>query len=138
MTTAKPAAPAADSKPAFQTKPRVAGQDTSTLPPSTVQRPATPPPSRSGVVLRTLTNEEREARERALADPRVREAEERKRQEEELVRRKAQDERDLSSAKPPPSARPKMMPATSRKKTARRKAEEAAKKLAPKTPHARR
>jgi translation initiation factor IF-2 len=45
------------------------------------------PPKTSGVVLRTLTEEERAARAHALADSRVREAEERKIAEEEARRR---------------------------------------------------
>ncbi|MDI3469413.1 MAG: Translation initiation factor 2 [Pseudolabrys sp.] len=51
--------------------------------------PSTPsaPPKTSGVVLRTLTEEERTARAHALADSRVREAEERKIAEEEARRR---------------------------------------------------
>ena len=48
--------------------------------------------SRSGVVLRTLTDEEKDARAQALADARVREAEERKRAEEEARRRSAEEE----------------------------------------------
>jgi translation initiation factor IF-2 len=47
---------------------------------------ARPQASRSGVVLRTLTADEKEARERALASARVREAEDRKRAEEEARR----------------------------------------------------
>ena len=43
--------------------------------------------ARSGMVLRTLTNDEKEARERALADARVREAEERKHADEDAKRR---------------------------------------------------
>jgi translation initiation factor IF-2 len=46
-----------------------------------------PKPKASGVVLRTLTEEERSARAHALADSRVREAEERKVAEEEARRR---------------------------------------------------
>jgi translation initiation factor IF-2 len=45
----------------------------------------------SGVVLRTLTEEERSARAHALADARVREAEERKIAEEEARRRAGRD-----------------------------------------------
>jgi translation initiation factor IF-2 len=62
-----------------------------------VAKPAAPPtapaevPKPSGVVLRTLTEEERVARAHALADSRVREAEERKIAEEE-ARRKASRE----------------------------------------------
>ena len=48
--------------------------------------------SRAGVVLRTLTEEEKDARAQALADARVREAEERKRAEEKARRRSAEEE----------------------------------------------
>jgi translation initiation factor IF-2 len=48
--------------------------------------------SRAAVVLRTLTEEEKDARAQALADARVREAEDRKRAEEEARRRAAEDE----------------------------------------------
>ena len=90
----KPAAPVVEQRQGFQQKPKVAAQDAA--PPSTTRpsQPSQPAQSRAGVVLRTLTADEREARERALADARVREAQERKRQEEDLVRRKAQEERD--------------------------------------------
>jgi translation initiation factor IF-2 len=52
---------------------------------------ATPGPKPSGVVLRTLTEEERSARARALGDSRLREAEERKIAEEEAVIRQARE-----------------------------------------------
>src|SRR5512143_1556208 len=48
-------------------------------------------PKPSGVVLRTLTDEERAARAHALADSRVREAEERKIAEEEARRRQSRE-----------------------------------------------
>src|SRR6476469_10261056 len=48
-------------------------------------------PKPSGVVLRTLTEEERSARAHALADSRVREAEERKIAEEEARRRASRE-----------------------------------------------
>src|ERR1700688_162230 len=48
-------------------------------------------PKPSGVVLRTLTEEERVARAHALADSRVREAEERKIAEEEVRRRQSRE-----------------------------------------------
>jgi translation initiation factor IF-2 len=50
------------------------------------------PTKPSGVVLRTLTEEERSARAHALADARVREAEERRIAEEEASRRTSRDE----------------------------------------------
>ncbi|MGE0752751.1 MAG: translation initiation factor IF-2 [Variibacter sp.] len=59
--------------------------------------PSTAPaakPSTSGVVLRTLTDEERNARAHALADARVREADERKTAEEEARRRAERDARE--------------------------------------------
>jgi translation initiation factor IF-2 len=55
--------------------------------------PATAPKP-SGVVLRTLTDDERNARAHALADARVREAEERKIAEEEARRRAERDARE--------------------------------------------
>ena len=61
-------------------------------------------PKPSGVVLRTLTEEERVARAHALADSRVREAEERKIAEEEARRRQSREvvdktERDAAEAR---------------------------------------
>jgi translation initiation factor IF-2 len=53
--------------------------------------PASAEPKPSGVVLRTLTEEERVARAHALADSRVREAEERKIAEEEARRRQSRE-----------------------------------------------
>ena len=53
--------------------------------------PAPAEPKPSGVVLRTLTEEERVARAHALADSRVREAEERKIAEEEARRRQSRE-----------------------------------------------
>jgi translation initiation factor IF-2 len=52
---------------------------------------AEPAPAKSGVVLRTLTEEERSARAHALADARLREAEERKIAEEEARRRASRE-----------------------------------------------
>jgi translation initiation factor IF-2 len=51
-------------------------------------------PARSGVVLRTLSEDEKDARERALADARVREAEERKQAEEDAKSRAQEEERE--------------------------------------------
>jgi translation initiation factor IF-2 len=66
--------------------------------------PAAPAPKPSGVVLRTLTEEERTARARALGDARLREAEERKIAEEEALLRKTREtaersERDAAEAR---------------------------------------
>jgi translation initiation factor IF-2 len=61
--------------------------------PATVpaQTPAAPAPKPSGVVLRTLTEDEQKARVHALADARLREAEERKIAEEEAHVRVARE-----------------------------------------------
>jgi translation initiation factor IF-2 len=66
--------------------------------------PAAPAPRPSGVVLRTLTDEERTARARALGDARLREAEERRIAEEEALLRKSREtaersERDAADAR---------------------------------------
>src|SRR5471030_289674 len=53
--------------------------------------PSTPARSGSGVVLRTLTEDERTARASALADAKVRDVEERHRQEEEAKRRNSKE-----------------------------------------------
>jgi translation initiation factor IF-2 len=63
---------------------------------SLAQAEAAPKPKPSGVVLRTLTEEERSARAHALADSRVREAEERKIAEEEARRRASRESVDRS------------------------------------------
>jgi translation initiation factor IF-2 len=68
--------------------------------PAPAARPSAPAPAatsaapKSGVVLRTLTEEERNARAHALADSRVREAEERKIAEEEARRRASRESTD--------------------------------------------
>src|ERR1041385_8175693 len=68
-----------------------------TAPKAAAAAPAPAPaeaPKPSGVVLRTLTEEERSARAHALADSRLREAEERKIAEEEARRRKSRESVD--------------------------------------------
>ena len=127
-----------DDKPTAPLEPKAAPRVTPVTPspPSNTQTPAAPkaqPTQRSGVVLRTLTAEEKEARDRALAGARVREAEDRKRQEEDAKRRAEQDARDLidreaaAKRKAEDDARHRI------EEDARRKADEAAKKLAPKS-----
>jgi translation initiation factor IF-2 len=131
---AKPAgSPAAEAKAVFQQKPRVSGQETIVQPAQSI-RPAPAPAARSGVVLRTLTADEREARERALVGSRVREAEERKRQEEDLVRRKVQDERDAIEREAAAKRKAEDDLRHRQEDEGRKKAEVAAKKLEPKSP----
>ncbi len=92
------------------------------------------------MVLRTLTAEEKEARDRALADSRLRdveerrESEERKRQEEESRKKRDGEERDRKDREA--AARRKADEETRHRQEeeVKRKAEETAKKLAPKLP----
>ena len=72
--------------------------------PLTRPAPAVTPRSNSGVVLRTLTEDERSARASALADAKVRDVEERKLAEEEARRRNSkvgieQAEREAAEAR---------------------------------------
>jgi translation initiation factor IF-2 len=84
--------------------------------------PAAPAPKPSGVVLRTLTEEERSARAHALTDFRVREAEERKIAEEEARRRGEREVRERTERE--------AAEARKRDEDSRRKHEEDAKKRA--------
>ncbi|RAI43705.1 translation initiation factor IF-2 [Rhodoplanes roseus] len=82
----------------------------------------------SGVVLRTLTEEERSARAHALADAKVREAEERKTAEEEARRRK---EREVAERAEREAAEARKREEEDRRRVedeAKRKAEQEAKK----------
>src|SRR5215469_15938170 len=65
----------------------------SAVPASSVSAPARQAQARSGVVLRQLTEEEKEARSRALSDARVQEAEARKRADDEARHRAVEEER---------------------------------------------
>ncbi|NJM30837.1 MAG: translation initiation factor IF-2 [Rhizobiales bacterium] len=112
-------------KPQFQVQPKVAAPAPSAKAP--------PPANRSGVVLRTLTAEEKEARDRALADSRVREAEERKRQEEDARRRADHDEKDKRDREAAAKRKAEDDARHKAEEDGKRKAEEAAKKLAPKS-----
>lgn len=91
-TAKETVAPAAPSAPAPSArKPLGIGGVPSTQP----QTPPAAPTSRpSGMVLRTLSDSERDARASALADARVREEEERRRAEEEAKRRAEREARD--------------------------------------------
>jgi translation initiation factor IF-2 len=115
-----------EEKSKFQAAPRVA----EVAPPP---RPTAPSPSKSGVVLRTLSADEREARERALAGSKIREAEERKRQEEDAISRKANEERDAIERAAAAKRKAEDDLRHKADEDGKRKAEEAVKKLAPKT-----
>jgi translation initiation factor IF-2 len=80
------------------------GKVAAPAPAATSPAPAAATPRPSGVVLRTLTEEERTARARALGDARLREAEERRIAEEEALLRKSREtaersERDAAEAR---------------------------------------
>lgn len=124
--------PAAEAKPSFHVQPKVAQ----------TEKPRAPetPQARSGVVLRTLTAEEKEARDRALADSRLREAEERreseerKRQEEESRKKRDVEERERKDREAAARRKADEENRHKHEEEAKRKAEETAKKLAPKLP----
>jgi translation initiation factor IF-2 len=91
------AAPAKRSMAAASAVPAVPVASPATATPAVAPKP-------SGVVLRTLTEEERSARARALGDARLREAEERRIAEEEALLRKSREtversERDAAEAR---------------------------------------
>jgi translation initiation factor IF-2 len=80
--------------PVVETKPAAAPQTTRSAPAPQAPpaAPAKPAPQRgAGVLLRTLTDEERNARASALADSKVREVEERRIAEEEAARRASRE-----------------------------------------------
>jgi translation initiation factor IF-2 len=75
-------------EPAAKPEP-VAAKPAAATPARAPSRPTPPARAGSGVVLRTLTEDERSARASALADARVREEEERRAAEAEAERRKS-------------------------------------------------
>jgi translation initiation factor IF-2 len=105
-TRAKPdlAAPAAAPTSKQPASAKAAAAAPAPAPAAASPAPAAPAPRPSGVVLRTLTDEERTARARALGDARLREAEERRIAEEEALLRKSREtaersERDAAEAR---------------------------------------
>jgi translation initiation factor IF-2 len=114
--------PAVETKPQFQAQPRVAPQTQS-------DRARANDQQRSGVVLRTLTPEEKDARDRALADARVREAEERKRQEADAQRRREVEDRERKEREAAERRKADDDARHRSEEEGRKKAEEAAKKL---------
>jgi translation initiation factor IF-2 len=91
-----PSEPKAEPAPAVEAKKPAAGRakTASAGRPNLAPAETAPKPKPSGVVLRTLTDEERNARAHALADSRVRDAEERKIAEEEARRRASREQVD--------------------------------------------
>ncbi|MCC0001993.1 MAG: translation initiation factor IF-2 [Methylobacteriaceae bacterium] len=97
--------------------------------PATPSAPAKPP---SGVVLRTLTEEERQARDRALADARVREDEDRRRAETEAKARAEREAREASEREAAAERKRAEEERLSKEAEAKRKSEvEARRRLAP-------
>lgn len=88
--------------------------------------------ARPGVVLRTLTEDEKEARERALADARVREAEERKHAEADARRRADIEERERIDREAAAARKAEEEARHRTEEESKRRAEEAAKRLEPK------
>ncbi len=87
------------------------------------------PVSRSGMVLRTLTDDEKEARERALNDARLREADERRQASEDAQKRTEVEERDRKERE---AAAGRKAEEETRRRTeaeAKRRGEETARKL---------
>jgi translation initiation factor IF-2 len=116
-------APGAETKPepvAEVKKPAAKG-------PTPAQAPAAPAP-KSGVVLRTLTEEERAARAHALADSRVREAEERKIAEEEAKRRASRESFEKTEREAAEARKREEEERHKREEETKRKADEVAKK----------
>jgi translation initiation factor IF-2 len=91
---------------------------------------ATPvlPPKASGVVLRTLTEDERNARAHALADARVREHEERERAEEEARARRTREESERAERAAADTRKREEEERRKHDEETRRKADEVAKK----------
>jgi translation initiation factor IF-2 len=81
---ARPAPAAAAAAPAVTARPA----------PAAPAKPTVPPPPKTGVVLPTLSAEQREARARALNDARAQEEEDRRRQETEAGIRREREARD--------------------------------------------
>jgi translation initiation factor IF-2 len=99
-----PARPKADAAAGGAAKQPATAKAATAAPAAPIAAPAAPTPKPSGVVLRTLTEEERTARARALGDARLREAEERRIAEEEALLRKSREtaersERDAAEAR---------------------------------------
>ena len=113
-----------EDRPKFVSQPRVEA--------APAPRSAAPQQSRPGVVLRTLSPDERDARERALSDSRVREAGERKRQEEEASRRTVQEAHDAVEREAAAKRKSEDDARHRAEDDGRKKAEEASRRLAPK------
>lgn len=130
---AAPAAPVAAApagKPAAPVRPAPAAPAAPTRPPV---KPATQRPQ-SGVVLRTLTDDERDARARALNDARQREEEDRRRQETEARARVERESRERAEREAAEARKRDEETRLAREAEAKRKAEEEARRRLPPAP----
>ena len=108
VASASPA-PVASPKPAAQAAPIAAPRGPTVG--GAAQRSGAPP-RKTGVILQTLTDEQREARARALADARAKEEEDRQRQEAEAAQRREREEREKGRARSRRSAQARRGSAT--------------------------
>ncbi|HEV2158751.1 translation initiation factor IF-2 [Bradyrhizobium sp.] len=109
--------------------PTVVAKPAPAAPAPTPSRPSAPPRNAgSGVVLRTLTEDERSARASALADAKVREVEERRQAEEEAQRRAVREAAERAEREAAESRRKAEEERHRHEDEAKRKAETEAKK----------
>ncbi|MBR0689677.1 translation initiation factor IF-2 [Bradyrhizobium manausense] len=108
--------------------PEVAAKPAPAAPAPAPSRPAPPRNAGSGVVLRTLTEDERSARASALADAKVREVEERRQAEEEAQRRAVREAAERAEREAAESRRKAEEERHRHEDEAKRKAETEAKK----------
>ena len=117
--------PGAETKP--EPAPVIEAKKPAAAKPSATAPVAAPAP-KSGVVLRTLTEEERNARAHALADSRVRDAEERKIAEEEARRRVSRESIDKVEREAAETRKREEEERHKREDASKRKADDVAKK----------
>ncbi|MCS3731990.1 translation initiation factor IF-2 [Bradyrhizobium betae] len=117
-----------DGSPEPQQAPTVVAKPAPAAPAPAPSRPAPPRNSGSGVVLRTLTEDERSARASALADAKVREVEERRQAEEEAQRRSVREAAERADREAAESRRKAEEERHRHEDEAKRKAETEAKK----------
>jgi translation initiation factor IF-2 len=121
-------APAVPDRSAAPKRPAPAAAKASAAPAAAAPA-AGPAPKSSGVVLRTLTDDERNARANALADARVREIQDRERAEAEAVVRKTREEIDRADRAKAEARKRDEEERRKHDEETRRKADEVAKKL---------
>ena len=108
--------------------PKPAAKVAAPKPAAAAPAPAAPAPKPSGVVLRTLTDEERNRRAHALGDARLREAEERKIAEEEARHRAIRESSERAEREAAESRKREEDDRHKREEESKRKAGEVAKK----------